>query len=295
MDKVNINVSLVRELIAAQFPQWANFKITPVEIDGHDNRTFHLGDEMSVRMPSSKWYAKHIITEHEWLPKIAPHLPLPIPVPLGRGNPGLGYPWSWSINKWLQGDNASIEGISDLDEFAKDVAGFLNALQTIDATSAPQPGQDNFFRGGELSVYDSETLECIEALKDTIDTQAATSTWESALKAAWDQPPVWIHGDIAIGNLLVHDGRLCAVIDFGQLAAGDPACDTTIAWTLFSGSSRDAFCAELKADKATWVRGQGWGLWKALLELRAHRANNPRKAEKAEAVIIDILNERNDA
>jgi aminoglycoside phosphotransferase (APT) family kinase protein len=193
------------------------------------------------------------------------------------------------VNKWLQGDNASIELISDLREFAKDVANFLNALQTISTSNAPQPGQDNFFRGGELSVYDSETRECIEVLKNVIDGQAATSIWESALKAKWDLPPVWIHGDVVVGNLLEHGGRLCAVIDFGGLAVGDPSCDTTIAWTFFSGSSRKTFRAELNVDEATWVRGRGWGLWKALLVLREHRTTNPLEAAYAERVIRDIL------
>ena len=291
MDKVDITVSLVRQLVATQFPQWADLEIRPVKIDGHDNRTFHLGDELSIRMPSHARYAGHVSTEHAWLPRIALHLPFPIPEPIGRGIPGQGYPWPWSVNRWLEGDNASLERISDLNEFAKDVAYFLNALQAVDATDAPQPGQDNFFRGGELSVYDSESRECIEVLKDAFDAQAATSTWESALKATGSRPPVWIHGDVAVGNLLVRDGRLCAVIGFGQMAVGDPSCDVTIAWTLFSGSSRDTFRAELKADEATWTRGRGWGLWKALLELRAHRANDPRKAGEAETAIMDILGE----
>ena len=291
MGKVDINISLVRRLVAAQFPQWANLMITPVEIDGHDNRTFHLGDEMSVRMPSGKQYMKHVSTEHEWLPKLAPHLPLPIPVPLGRGVPGLGYPWPWSVNKWLQGEIVSIERISDLSEFAKDIANFLNILQTIDTTNAPLAGPDNHYRGGELSVYDSQTRECIEALEDVIDAQTATSIWESALKAKWDRPPVWVHGDVAFDNLLVQGGRLCAVIDFGQLGVGDPSCDVTIAWTFLSGLSREKFRAELNVDEATWVRGRGWGIWKALLELRAHRASNPRKAAKAKGVILDIFSE----
>ena len=291
MDKVDINVSLVSQLVAAQFPQWADLEIRPVEIDGHDNRTFHLGDEMSVRMPSHKRYVEHVRSEQEWLPKLAEHLPQPIPVPIGRGKPGPEYPWPWSVNKWIQGENASIECISDLSEFAKDVANFLNKLQTIDTTNAPLPGQDNFFRGGELSAYDPETRKCIEESKDIIDAQVATSIWESALTAKWEHSPAWIHGDIAVGNLLVQDGRLCGVIDFGQLAAGDPACDTTIAWTLFSGSSREAFRAKMKADEATWARGRGWGLWKALLQLRAHLVNNHQKAVEAKTVIMDILKE----
>lgn len=292
MQKVDINVSLVRQLVATQFPQWADLEICPVEINGHDNRTFRLGDEMSVRLPSHSRYSKHVITEHEWLPKLAKGLPLPIPEPIGKGKPTQAYLWPWSVNKWIPGENASTEIISDLSDFAKDLANFLNALQAIDATNAPPPGQDNFFRGGELSVYDNETRECIDALSDVIDARAATLTWEAALKATWARRPVWIHGDVAMGNLLVRDGQLCAVIDFGQLAAGDPSCDTTVAWTLFAGLSRETFKTELNVDKATWVRGRGWGLWKALLNLRGSRGKNPEKEAEANRVIMDIVEEQ---
>ena len=291
MNKADINVSLVRRLVGAQFPQWADLDIRPVEIDGHDNRTFHLGDEISVRLPSHKRYSKHVITEYEWLPKLARGLPLPIPEPIGKGKPTQEYPWPWLVNKWLPGENASTEIISDLSDFAKDLANFLNALQAIDATNAALPGQDNFFRGGELSVYDIETRECIGVLRNVIDARVATLTWESALKATWDRPPVWIHGDVAVGNLLVRDGQLCAVIDFGQVAAGDPACDTTIAWTLFSGSSRETFKTKLNVDEATWARGRGWGLWKALLNLRRYRGKNLEKEAEAKCVIMNILEE----
>ncbi len=286
---MQIDVSLVRRLVADQFPNWSDLPIEPVELSGNDNRTFHLGEEMGIRLPSAKRYAAHVKTEQVWLPKLAPHLPLPIPVPLAMGEPAQGYPWRWSINRWLKGENAAIERINDLSEFARDLANFLNTLQTIDANGAPSPGQDNFFRGGELSVYDPQTRECIRELQDVVDAQAATAIWDSALEAEWKGPPVWLHGDVAAGNLLVEHGKLCAVIDFGQLAAGDRSSDVTIAWTLFSGTSRDTFRAALSVDEATWVRGRGWGLWKALLQLRSHRDTNPVEAAKAMRVIDDIL------
>jgi len=291
MGNIEISVSLVRQLVATQFPQWANFEIRPVEFDGHDNRTFHLGDEMSVRMPSHERYVGHVSSEQKWLPKLSQHLPLPIPEPVGVGKPGPDYPWPWTVNRWVQGDNASLDNIYDLNEFAKDLAGFLNALQAVDAADAPKPGKDNFYRGGQLSMYDSEARECIEALSNVIDTSAAKTVWDLALEATWKHAPVWIHGDIAVGNLLVRNGKLCAVIDFGQLAAGDPSCDTTIAWTLFSDSSKEVFQAEFNVDDATWARGRGWALWKALLGLKAHRANNPQNAVIAKEVILNILAE----
>ena len=290
-DSVQIDVPLVARLVADQFPAWADLAIEPVKVDGHDNRTFRLGDEMSVRLPSSQRYAAHVNTEQVWLPKLAPHLPLPIPIPLAMGEPAHGFPWHWSINRWLEGESAAAERIDDLAQFAKDLAIFLNTLQSIDTNDAPPPGPNNFFRGGQLSVYDGETRQCINELRDVVDAQAATAVWESALEATWLGAPVWIHGDVAVGNLLVKRGRLCGVIDFGQLAAGDPACDVTIAWTLFTGDSREAFRRQLSVDEATWVRGRGWGLWKALLGLRRHRQTNSVEAATSQRVIDDIISD----
>ena len=286
---VHIDVPLVRRLVADQFPDWADLPIRPVKVGGHDNRTFHLGDEMSIRLPSAQRYAAHLKTEQAWLPKLAQLLPLPIPMPLAMGEPAHGYRWNWSINTWLAGESAATERIVDLGQFAKDLANFLNALQRIDTKGAPLPGLDNFFRGGELSVYDAETRDCIRELRDVVDTKAATAIWQSALRASWLGLPVWTHGDVASGNLLVERGRLCAVIDFGQLAAGDPACDVAIAWTLLTEPSRRIFRTELSVDEATWMRGRGWALWKALLELRTRRQSDPVDAARAQRVISDIL------
>ncbi len=288
---IQIDAPLVACLIADQFPEWADLSVEPVEIDGHDNRTFRLGDQMSVRVPSGPEYAAHVNTEQRWLPKLAPYLPLPIPVPVAMGQPGRGLPWHWSINTWLQGESATAERIDNLTQFAIHLATFLNALQDIDAKDAPSPGPENFFRGGNLSVYDGQTRQCIDELHHVVDARRATAVWNSALDAKWLGMPVWIHGDVAVGNLLVQEGRLSAVIDFGQLAAGDPACDVTIAWTLFSGASRERFRGELAVDEATWARGRGWGLWKSLLQLRSHRGSNPDEAAKSQSVIHDLLSD----
>lgn len=288
-ESVRVDAGLVARLIADQFPHWADLGIEPVEVDGHDNRTFRLGDEMAVRVPSTQEHAVHVSIEHAWLPRLAPYLPLPIPIPLALGQPAHGLSWHWSINKWLEGESAIAEQVENPTQFAIDLAAFLNRLQSIAANDAPRPGPENFFRGGDLSVYDGETSECINELRDAIDARAATTVWESALEATWRGAPVWIHGDVTAGNLLVKRGKLCAVIDFGQLAAGDPACDTTIAWTLFSGESRETFRRELAVDDATWVRGRGWGLWKALLQLRTHRHTNPVLAARSQWVVDQIL------
>lgn len=289
--EVNIDVSLVRRLVDAQFPQWADLPIKPVEFDGWDNRTFHLGEDMTVRLPSAAPYALQVEKEHRWLPRLAPLLPLPIPVPLAKGAPADGYPWQWSVYRWLEGETAAAGRIADLCQFAIVLAEFLNALRRIDADGGPPPGQHNFFRGGPLTVYDAETRQALAALDGKIDADAANAVWEAALGATWHGSPVWFHGDIAWGNLLVKGGRLSAVIDFGTSGVGDPSCDLAIAWTLFEGESREAFRAALQLDDATWARGRGWTLWKALITLAEHIDTNPVEAGTARRVIDDVLDD----
>lgn len=285
----SIDSALVGRLIAAQFPHWASLPVKPVTFGGSDNRTFHLGTEMTVRLPSAEGYAPQVDKEHHCLPVLAPHLPLAIPTPLAKGVPGEGFPFHWSVYQWIEGDNASTGRIDDLTEFATTLAGFLTALQQIDPTGGPPPGPHSAFRGGPLETYDAETRHAIEALRGHIDTDTATAAWETALRARWHGPPVWFHGDVAVGNLLVRYGRLAAVIDFGCSGVGDPACDVTIAWTLLSGASRREFRNALSIDPATWARGRGWALWKALITLAERLETNPAQAATARRVLDNIL------
>jgi aminoglycoside phosphotransferase (APT) family kinase protein len=285
----DINVSLVRRLIATQFPQWADLPVEPVEAGGWDNKTFHLGAHMTVRLPSAARYAPQVEKEHRWLPKLAPLLPLPIPVPLAMGVPADGYPWHWSVYRWLEGEVATAGRIADLSEFATTLADFLTALYRIDPSGGPPPGQHNFFRGGPLAVYDAETRQALATLDGRIDTDAALAAWEAALASSWHGAPVWFHGDVAAGNLLVERGCLSAVIDFGTSGVGDSSCDLAIAWTLFEGESREAFRGVLGTDDASWARGRGWALWKALITLADVIDTDPLLAARLRREIDDIL------
>jgi aminoglycoside phosphotransferase (APT) family kinase protein len=289
IDKSAITTGLVARLVAGQFPQWADLPVTAVGVDGNDNTTFRLGQKMSVRLPSAEGYAPQVNKEHRWLPVLAAHLPLPIPAPVAKGEPAYGYPRHWSIYRWIEGEPATIERIVDLGRFATDLAGFLAALYRIDPAEGPAPGEHNFFRGGPLSTYDVETRNAIAALGNEIDVQAVTEVWEAALAARWIGSPVWIHGDVSADNLLVADGRLRAIIDFGCSGVGDPACDLTIAWTFFSGESRATFRKRLPLDDAAWARGRGWALWKALITLIGALKTNSEEAEKVRRVIDDLI------
>lgn len=286
---MNIDAALVRQLIAGQFPDWADLPVTPVLPGGWDNRTFRLGAGLAVRLPSAEGYAPQVEKEQRWLPELAPQLPLPIPLPLALGAPAHGYPWPWSVSRWLPGESAATGRIGDLARLAAELGQFLTALQRLGAAAGPPPGPHNFFRGGPLTTYDAETRQAIATLRGEIDAAAATEVWDTALASRWTGPPVWVHGDVSAGNLLVRGGRLSAVIDFGCAGVGDPACDTVIAWTLLRGESRGAFRTALGLDGATWARGRGWALWKALITLTEDRKSDPGKAAEAARVLAEVL------
>jgi aminoglycoside phosphotransferase (APT) family kinase protein len=287
---MQIDAALVRRLLAAQFPQWADLAVEPVESGGTDNALFRLGPDMAVRLPRVDWAIGQVEKERRWLPILAPFLPLAIPVPLGKGTPAEGYPWHWSVCRWLEGENATLERLADPREAASALAGFIAALQRIDAVDGPLPDEHNSFRGVPLAMRDGETRAAIASLRDTLDTDAALRAWEAALEAPmWTGPPIWIHGDLHSGNLLARQGRLSAVIDFGCLGVGDPACDVMVAWTLFTAESRSVFRAALSVDDATWARGRGWALSVALIALPYYRGINADIVARAERTIDECL------
>lgn len=286
-----IDDALIRRLIATQFPQWKDLPIQPVTHQGWDNRTFHLGEHMLIRLPSAAHYAAQVEKEQHWLPKLAPYLPLPIPAPIAIGMPSENYPWKWSINAFLPGETVSTTPITDLKDFAARLAQFLSALQRIDSTGGPVAGPHSFYRGGPLITYDAEVRHALKALKNKIDVVTATEVWETALKSTWQDSPVWVHGDISTGNLLVQEGRLSGVIDFGQLAIGDPACDLAIAWTLFLAESRQVFRSMLALDNDTWARGRGWTLWKYLIVAAGQTDWNAIEAKQHWRIIEEVLAE----
>jgi aminoglycoside phosphotransferase (APT) family kinase protein len=256
---------LVRGLVDRQFPEWADLPIESIEPGGWDNRSFHLGNDMVIRLPSAQVYADQVEKEQRWLTYLAPFLPVEIPAPLRLGEPASEYPWRWSVYRWVDGTIVAPVAVADSAVFATGVAEFLTALQDVDADGGPPPGAHNFHRGGSLMTYDAQTRDAIERLGCRIDAKAAVQLWEAAGRTAWKDPPVWVHGDISIGNLLSRGGRLSGVIDFGNLAIGDPACDLWIAWSVFRGAARETFRSLLQYDPATWLRARAWTLWKALI------------------------------
>jgi aminoglycoside phosphotransferase (APT) family kinase protein len=289
MNQIKIDETLVRELVAKQFPKWKDLTIKSVSKQGWDNRTYHLGSDMLVRLPSADHYAAQVEKEQVWLPKFQPFLPLSIPEPLELGEPTDKYPWKWSIYRYLPGESAATAKISHLSDFAFALAEFLIAFQSINTTGGPTAGPHSFHRGGSLTVYNGEVMRAIGDLQGKIDTDSALKIWESAIHTTWKDPPVWVHGDISVGNLLIQNGQLSAVIDFGQLAIGDPACDLAIAWTLFKDRTRETFQNKLSLDKETWARGRAWVLWKSLVTAAGFTDPNNTESKQCMHIIKNVI------
>ncbi len=251
---------------------------------------YRLGDEMSVRLPRHADAVGQARKESEWLPRLAPHLPLAVPVPVGVGKPDFGYPWPWAVSRWLDGETASVEALADSSETAVELARFLDALQRFVPEEIPDRRVRTDLTAQPLVARDRATRAAIAETADAFDAAAMTELWDAAINApGWNGPPVWFHGDFHTGNLLTVDGRLSAVIDFGELGIGDPACDLVIAFTLMSTESRAALRAALGVDDATWLRGRGWALATALNAYAHYAAANPRVAAQTTRQITEAL------
>jgi len=282
--EVDTNEALIRRLLIDQFPQWSAFPVTPVVSSGTDNALYRLGDELVVRLPRIEWARGGVGRDGEWLPKLAPRLPIAVPVPVAVGRPGAGYPYEWGIYPWLDGENPSFDG-ADADALVSGVAQFLTALRAVEIDGGPKAG-----RGGPLAERDEATRAAIADVHGLFDTRALTAAWESALaEPQWTAPPVWVHGDVLPGNLIVDGGRLTGVIDWSGMGVGDPACDLMIAWNLFSAHGREAFRNALAIDDATWARGRGWALSQALIFIPYYLETNPAGVRNARRAVEEIL------
>jgi len=289
-DEIETDVSLVHRLLIAQFPDWADLPIEPVESSGTSNAMYRLGDEMAVRLPRLERGALQVEKEQQWLAQLAADLPLAVPVPIAKGEAAEGYPVAWSIYPWLEGETATLDRLADPIASARTLAEFISALRRIDPEGGPPPGEHNFWRGVSLQWRDARTRVSIAESAGLVDIAAVAAAWEADLHApAWDGPPTWIHGDLQAGNLLAVDGRLSGVIDWGGLGVGDPAGDLLPAWNLLAAESREAFRVALDVDDASWARGRGLALSVAMVGLPYYIDTNPEFIRYARLVIDEVL------
>lgn len=283
--EVDIDVDLVRRLLVAQFPQWADLPVEAVPSAGTVNATYRLGDHMGVRLPRVQSWAGDLEKELRWLPTLASQLPLVVPEPLAAGRPDEGFPFAWAVYRWLDGETLTTDRIADERQAAADLARFVAALRRIVASGAPRSRRDR-----PLPRRERETRAAIRSLHGVIDTQGATAAWERSLAApAWDGRPAWTHGDLLPPNLLIDGGRLSAVIDFGNLGVGDPAVDVIAAWSVFGPDGRDEFRHALDVDDATWLRGRGFALHQALLIIPYYADTNPAFVAMATRTLDQVL------
>ncbi|MCG7285565.1 aminoglycoside phosphotransferase family protein [Cellulomonas sp. ACRRI] len=266
--EVDLTTALVRGLLADQHPDLAALPVRPA-VHGWDNATFRLGDDLAVRLPRREAAAHLLEHEQRWLPVLAALCPVPVPAPVRVGRPSERFRWSWSVVPWVAGEHAADEPVADRARWADGLAEALDALHVAAPATAPV----NPVRGGALAGRAAALRARVDAGHlDGFGPGARAqvgSIWHDALAAlAWPGPPVWVHGDPHPANLVARDGRLAGLLDFGDVTAGDPACDLATAWLTFDDAGRAAFRARVDAladargpaDPGRWQRAAGWAL-----------------------------------
>jgi aminoglycoside phosphotransferase (APT) family kinase protein len=273
-----IDATLVRSLLQEQHPDLAELPLKLVA-NGWDNAIYRLGGELCIRLPRREVAVQLIVNEQRWLPSLAPRLGVPIPVPVRAGVPGQGYPWPWSITSWVAGDLATGQSSPVL---AMELAGFFKRLHV----PAPADAPHNHVRGVPLSQRDQAVRERLDAFEHS---EVLRRRWNEALDAPlWTAPPVWVHGDAHPANLLVHNGHLAAVLDFGDLCAGDPATDVAVAWLALDAADRAIFHEHYQPDPATWIRARGWAV-NLGTAIAVHSDDAPHMAAIAAHTLAQVL------
>jgi aminoglycoside phosphotransferase (APT) family kinase protein len=283
-DELELDEALVRRLLVVQFPEWAELPLRRIEPSGTVNAIFRLGDGLSVRLPRRQGPTQPGSRELDWLPMLAPQLPVDVPTPVAQGRPNEHYPWFWEIHTWIEGETVAVADIDAL-QAAGDLAALVAALQRIDPAGAP-PG-----RGIPLDERAQDMTKWFERFDGD---PRAREEWERIVAEVppWHGLPVWHHGDLDARNWLVRDGRIRGVIDWECMGVGDPACDVMVAWKLHSAAARDAFREALPTDDATWERARGWAVSQAVAALAYYTpGNNPSLYHEAETWLALALAE----
>jgi aminoglycoside phosphotransferase (APT) family kinase protein len=280
-----IDAELVTRLLSEQLPDFAALPITRVRSTGTVNALYRLGDDLCVRLPLVERWANDLTKELAWLPWLSERLSMRIPEPVAEGHPTSRYPFRWAIYRWIEGEPYSEDNVDDERNAARDLGRFVRELRALDVTTtAPRGGRR------PLLDLDTETRATIRVAEGVIDVDAATGAWERSLEAPpWDGQPVWIHTDLLRPNVLVDDGRVAAVIDFGGIGVGDPAADVIPAWSVFGAVGREVFRGSLGVDDGTWARARGYALHQAALIIPYYRTTNPDFVDLATRTVEQVL------
>jgi aminoglycoside phosphotransferase (APT) family kinase protein len=284
--EIDIDIALVKRLLSEQFPHLAERSITVVRSTGTVNAIYRLDHDLYVRLPRVGTWAESIDREWTWLPRLAPHISLRIPKPLAQGKPTNGYPYPWAVYRWIKGFPYQDDLISDERQVAHDLVNFILELRSVDMLEAPRGGRR------PLVELNAATRTAIASSREVIDTKAVSAAWARSLESPpWDGKPVWIHGDLLKSNLLVQEGRLFAVLDFGEVGIGDPAADMVPAWSVFNKVGRETFRRALDVDDDTWSRARGYALHQALMIIPYYPKTNPEFVTMAKRTVEEVITE----
>ncbi|MET8330229.1 aminoglycoside phosphotransferase family protein [Streptomyces sp. NPDC005181] len=262
-NEVSVDEAIVRSLLEAQRPEWADLPLSPAGA-GTDNIMYRLGDDLLVRLPRTADNGRSVRKEQEWLPRLAPFLACPIPEPLHAGAPTNAFPLVWSVYRWIDGDEAGPDTVRDWGAFGADLAAMVRELHSIDLMGATRTDDLSWYRGGSLQACDHWISKCFEDCRTTVGPELDVETLEQLWRAALalpepSGPDVWLHGDLKPTNLLVREGRLHAVIDFGGLSVGFPDAEHSTLWDL-PPQAREVYWNTLGLDDLTWARARAWAI-----------------------------------
>jgi aminoglycoside phosphotransferase (APT) family kinase protein len=284
-DEVSVNDATVRVLLKEQFPRWADESLVRMNDSGTDSAIYRLGDDMGIRLPRIHWAEAQIEKECRWLSTLAIGLPVAVPVPLAEGRPGHGYLFPWLIYPWLEGTSLDRTTVENSDDLAEELGRFVLALEQLPTDDGPPPNS----RGLPMAPFDESVQWALDQLDGLIDVDRARQVWQSALEAGpWPHEPVWVHGDLLPGNILVRDGRLRGVIDWSGAGVGDPACEAMVAWA-FPPSARRTYRQTLGFDEATWARARGWVIQQTALYIPYYANTLPEAVDQATARLNEAL------
>jgi aminoglycoside phosphotransferase (APT) family kinase protein len=272
-DEVVVEDETVRRLLAAQLPEWASLPLRRLPPVGTDNQLFRLGDELLLRFPRIDWAADSAEWEHTWLPRLAPYSPVAVPAPVALGEPGEGYPWHWTVVPWIEGETPTLETFEPR-EWGESLGRFVRAVREVPGMDGPVKTEG---RGAPLANLD-EWVRTWTARADPalVSRDAVLAVWEDALSApAWAGEPCWFHGDLHEGNILVRDGRLAAVIDWGTAGRGDPAVELNAMWGYVPAEAAEAYRAAVGLDEAAYRRSRGFALAPSISSWTYYRDTNP--------------------